>query len=100
MVAEIPKSKASIKQNRYEFKFEGQRKVYSLPLMKYLKPSLARDIEVMTEAEAIVHLFDAYYPGEDLFSKFEDGEQFEWFVTDWKDKSGIGLGESEDSSSS
>lgn len=100
MVFEIPKSKASINQNRFEFKFAGAAKKYSIPLLKFLRPSLALRFDDMTETEAIVAIFEEYFPGQDLFAKFEDGEQFEAFMTGWQEASGIDMGESSGSSAS
>lgn len=95
MVFEVPKSKASINQNRFEFKFPGSQKKYSVPLLKYIRPALALRFEEMTETEAIVAIFEEYFPGQDLFAKFESGEQFEAFMEAWQEASGITLGESE-----
>lgn len=99
MVFEVPKSKASIKQNRFEFKLPGGAKVYSLPLAKYLKPALAMRMD-KDQTEAMFLLFESYYPGEQIFDKFEDGEQFEAFINAWNEASGIDMGESSASSDS
>lgn len=95
MVYEIPKSRASIAQNRFDFKFAGSTKKYSVPLMKYIKPALAMRLEQMSNTEVVVALFEEYFPGEALFEKFEDGEQFEAFMRAWQEASGVDLGESE-----
>ena len=100
MVAEIPKSKASLKQNRFEFKFPGSTKTYTVPLLKYIKPALMAELEELNTQQSIVRLLGEYYPKESLFEKFEDAEQFEWFMDQWTAASGVSLGESEDSSSS
>lgn len=97
---EVPKSQASIGQNRFEFKFPGSAKKYSIPLLKYLKPSLALEFDVMSPAEACAAVFDTYFPGQDLFAKFEDGGQFDSFMNAWQTASGIDLGESEGSPNS
>lgn len=97
---EVPKSKASINQNRFEFKFPGSPKKYSIPLLKFLRPQLALSFDRMTEMEAIVAVFEAYFPGEDLFGQFESAEQFEAFLNAWQEASGIDLGESEGSPTS
>lgn len=98
MVFEIPKSKASIDQNRFKFKFPGERKTYSVPLMKYLKPSLAVQFEELSEVAAFKLIIDEYIP--EAFEKFDDVEQFEAFLEQWKSESGISVGESEASPSS
>jgi hypothetical protein len=95
MVYEVPKSRASIAQNRFAFKFAGSSKKYDVPLMKYIKPALAMKLERLSDAEVVVALFEEYFPGQNLFEKFEDSEQFEAFMLAWQEASGIELGESE-----
>ncbi len=90
----MPKSKASIAQNRFEFRLPGEKKVRSVPLLKYLKPSLAMEFEELDEKQAVRRLFEAVYPGEDLFAKFDDVEQFTAWLQAWGDASGVDLGES------
>lgn len=97
MVFQVPKSQASIAQNRFEFTFPGSKKKYTLPMLKFIKPSLVRDIGHLDEMDGFSEILKAYYPDEDLFAKFEDADQFEAFVNAWKDESGVSLGESEDS---
>jgi hypothetical protein len=92
---EVPKSRASINQNRFDFRFAGDPKKYSIPLLKFIRPSLALTFEHLTETESIVALFEEYFPGQDMFAKFEDSEQFEGFMNAWKEASGIDVGESE-----
>lgn len=100
MPFEIPKSQASIAQNRFEFTFPSSKKKYSLPLLKFIKPSLVRDLGTLDEIDGFCKILDAYYPDDDLLDKFEDADQFEAFLTAWKDESGVSLGESEDSTDS
>lgn len=98
---QIPKSKASIKQNRFEFAFPDEPdKTYSIPLLKYLKPSLGMKLGTVDKAEALGLVFDAYFPGEDLADRFEDGSQLEAFMEAWTEASGVTLGESEGSADS
>jgi len=92
MVYQVPASKASIKQNRFEFQLPGSRKIHSVPLLKFLKPSLALELEEASELSAAKILFNEYLP--EAFTQFEDAEQLEAFLDAWKDASGIGVGES------
>lgn len=98
MVYEIPKSKASIGQNRFEFRFPDSDRVHSVPLLKYLKPSLAMQIVESSEMVGARMLLDTYL-GE-TFEDFEDSEQLQAFMAAWQEASGIALGESQASSSS
>lgn len=98
MVFQVPASKASIKQNRFEFQIPGSKKIFSVPLLKYLKPSLALELEGSTEVGAAKALFNEYLP--DAFHLFEDGDQLAAFLEAWKDASGIGVGESQASADS
>lgn len=50
MAYEVPKSRASIKQNQFEFKIPGSKKIYRMPYMQFMTNGL-RDplIEVFRE---------------------------------------------------
>lgn len=93
MVYEVPKGKSSLKQNRFEFKMPGRAKVYSVPLLQYMKPSLALKLDGLSEVEAARVLFAEYLP--EAFDQFEDGEQLQDFMAAWTEKSGVSPGESE-----
>lgn len=108
-VYQVPNSKASIRQNQFEFKMPDGKK-YNVPLLQYIKPSLAlefADVEVTVDADgnkvADMHdasvvvklLFETYFPDLDLFAQFEDSEQFGAWMQAWTDASGVTLGESE-----
>lgn len=96
MVYEIPKSKASIAQNRFEFQFPGDERTFSVPLLQYVKPALALQFRPgADEAELARQLFAEYLP--DSLDRFEDGEQLAAFLNAWQEASGVGLGESSDS---
>lgn len=92
MVYEVPKSKASLKQNRFEFKLPGSAKIYDVPLLKFLKPAVALKIQGASEVEAAQALFDEYLPV--ALEKFEDAEQLGAFIEAWSEASGISVGES------
>jgi hypothetical protein len=92
MAFQVPPSKASFKQNRFEFQLPGSRKVFSVPLLKYVKPSLAIELEEASELGAVKLLFGEYLP--EAFPLFEDGDQLGAFLDAWKEASGLGVGES------
>jgi hypothetical protein len=108
MVFEVPKAKASIRQNRFEFKMPDGKK-YWVPLLEFIKPSLAlkfADLELTTDedgnktadakvtSELVRLLFEAYYPDKDLFAQFDDSDQFAKWMEAWAEASGASLGES------
>lgn len=105
---EVPKSKASIRQNRFEFKMPDGKK-RSVPLLEFIKPELAlkmAELEVRTSpdgeqstdpketSEFVRLVFDTYYPEENLFGMFEDAEQFGAWMEAWTEASGVTPGES------
>lgn len=111
---EVPKSKASIKQNRFEFKMPDGNK-FSLPLLEFIKPSLAlklAELEVVTAEDGsqttdmqattglVALIFETYFPGQKLFEQFDDAEQFAAWMQAWTDASGATLGKSEASQES
>lgn len=98
MVYQVPASKASLKQNRFEFQVPGTKKIYSVPLLKFLKPKLAFTIQAASEAEAAKALFDEYLP--EALDKFEDAEQLGAFMEAWSEASGVSVGESKASADS
>lgn len=97
MVFEVPKSLASIGQNRFEFSVPGSKKTYSLPLAKFVKPSVAVEIAQNPGLDTKI-LLDHYAPG--VFDLFEGSDQITALALAWREASGIGLGESSASSSS
>lgn len=100
MVYEVPKSKASIAQNRFEFKVPSDRKTYSIPLLKFIRPATAVEIEPLSWREAVEAIYADSYAGESLLAKFDEGEQFEAWLAAYQEASGITLGESKASSDS
>lgn len=94
----LPASKKSLAQNQFQFQLEEGGEVFSIPKLKFLKPSLAVEIEEMPLQKAVVHLFETFHPG--LFDTFEDSDQLEAFTLAWARASGINLGESKPSSDS
>lgn len=97
-VHRVPRSKASLAQNRYRFTMPGDdTTVHDVPLLKYLKPSLVLAADDMSEVAFIKLLFGTYLPG--VFEAFEDAEQLTDFMAAWQAASGISTGESEASPS-
>lgn len=97
MPFQVPASKASQKQNRFEFQFPGDRKTYSVPLINYLPPWLAlklKNADADLDEGVIRELFDTIAPGMGLFEKFEEAEQFSEWMSAWGRASGVTLGES------
>lgn len=91
----VPKSKASLNQNRFVFTMPGSQKQHSVPLLKFISPDIALAFDTMTETAAFKLIIDTYLP--ELFKQFEDMGQFSEFLDEWKKQSGIDAGESEDS---
>lgn len=93
MAFAVPASKQSIGQNRFEFTLpDDPEKMYSVPLLKYLKPALVVKAETMSELAFAGMIFEEYLP--DAFDKFEDAEQMQAFMEAWGEASGISTGES------
>lgn len=111
MTFELPASKASIKQNQFEFKVPGERKTWSLPLLKFLPIGLrgkladaARPIAAAQEAKREpdeadleklgglqLELLNRYAPGlVDLL----DNDQLGALLVGWQEASGVTVGES------
>lgn len=98
-VYRVPKSKASLAQNQFRFQLEseveklGEEKapVRAIPLIKYLPPSLALKVEMMTPQQAIIEIFDVYE--KDVLDNFEGLDELEDVVKAWGAASGITLGE-------
>ena len=93
MVYSVPAPQASIKQNRFEFSLPGSKKVYSVPKLQFVKPSLALKFDEMTEVQVANALFSEYLP--EAFPLLEDSTQLQALLEAWKEESGgIGAGES------
>ncbi len=116
---QVPKSKASIKQNQFEFQLPGSKKVWALPKMQYLnadltgrlgaataaiidpstgKPRPDADPALGMEIAALQRqILEQYCPG--LYA-LVDQEQLQAIVQAWQAESSITMGESPASSSS
>ncbi|MCJ1687786.1 hypothetical protein [Rathayibacter sp. VKM Ac-2927] len=94
----VPASKASIKQNRFEFKLPGDDTTYSLPKLQFVKPKLVLQISGSSKADVVRLLMDHYIP--DAFEQIESLEQLTALYEAWADASGITPGESSASTDS
>ena len=117
MVYEIPASKASIKQNIFEFKVPGEKKPRSMPKQQFITGDLrARMAKVVVSIRR--HQADGTEPGEenllaiqelqreilehynpDLY-KLLDSEQIKDLLTHWGEVSSVDMGESSASADS
>lgn len=111
MVFEVPASRASIKQNQFEFKVPGERKTRTLPLLKFVpvgyRDRLQRLAEPIREAQAAgetpsnevlaafgsfqIDLLEKYAPG---LTDLMDDEQLAALLKAWTQASGVSVGES------
>ena len=114
MVYAVPPSKASVKQNRFEFTVPGSKKVHSVPKVQFVKPSFLREIETLVAGipdgqepppevsmalyRAQLAMFEHYVPG--FTDLFDDSEQIGSLMAAWQAESNISLGESSASSAS
>ena len=111
MPYEVPAAKASIKQNRFEFKVPGDRKTYTLPYQQYLTNGLKDPlIEGMKRvapliregrqgdidpgdaaliAQATKAIFEAHAPG---VYELLDEEQTQDPIRAWTEESQTSLG--------
>lgn len=96
---QVPASKASIKQNQFEFKLPGDRKTYTIPKMQYLKPSLVDKLDPETpKTDTVKTILDFYHPG--LWDGFDELSQATAFFEAWAAASSVQLGESSASTDS
>lgn len=99
MAFAVPASKASIKQNRFEFTLPSDRTTkYSMPKLQYLKPSVLNLLDGKEKNEIIVGLLEEYAPG--VIDQLESLEQLTALYEAWAEASGISVGESSASTDS
>lgn len=91
---QVPASKRSIKQNRFEFEVDGEQ--YEVPLLKYLPAAAAEAMEAGKSVTALMMATDTDSAKAALRSL--DGEQLEALFDAWQEASGIEVGESPASS--
>jgi hypothetical protein len=117
MVFEVPASRASLKQNVFEFQVPGEKKPRSLPLMQFTPigyrsrlEKLARPIKAAQEAgkdpetadlQALgalqLEMLEGYSPG---LADVMDDEQMGALLKAWQEASRISVGESRASAAS
>lgn len=98
---EVPASKASIEQNRFQFHLPDDPTVYSLPKLQFIRPSLMKAMGGADAERVVLGLIEEYEPS--IGDKFESLDQLLALYEAWGAASGINLGESSgsgDSSSS
>lgn len=99
MAFAVPASKASIKQNRFEFTLPGDRTTkYSMPKLQYLKPSVLSLLDGKDKTDVVVGLLEEYAPG--VLGQLESMEQLTALYEAWAEASGISVGESSASTDS
>lgn len=96
MTFEVPESKASLDQNRFKFKI-GARS-YTVPKAKFMSIEDSFAIE-MGDGEALLNFFGREGSSQGKAIRGLDREQWDALLEAWKQDSGIGVGESEASSS-
>lgn len=114
MVYAVPPSKASVKQNRFEFTMPGSKKVHSVPRVEFIRPAFLRDLSALTADvpdgqepsdrvkmalyQTQLAIFEHYVPG--FTEMFDDSEQIGTLMAAWQAESSISLGESSASAGS
>lgn len=96
MVYEVPESKRSIRQNRFEFKFKGKK--YSMPKLKYLPMEAAELMESGQELKGIMVALDNDKARDAV--RQMDAEQFADLMAALEKASGVSAGESSGSTDS
>ena len=97
MTFQIPKSKASIDQNKFTFGFEDGS-TFTVPTVQYLKPKHASAITEGGTIATVGRILDELAPG--AYDKFDDTTQFNAFLAAWTEASTASLGESQASPTS
>lgn len=94
---QVPESKASIGQNRFEFGLPDGS-TYSVPKLKFLNPAFVEQLNTMTQQQVVFALLREFHPG--LIEKFDDMYQIEALYLAWAKASGVDVGESSGSGAS
>lgn len=96
MPFDVPKSKKSIKQNRFEFTLDGES--FSIPLLKFAPVEAAEHFENNRNVAGILACCENPKARDAIRSL--DGDQFGPLMDAWQEASGITAGESEASEES
>lgn len=97
MVFEVPESKRSVEQDVFPFKIGS--KTYKIKRAKFLSIGDAETLESPDSATVVLDMFGVKGTPQGDAVRSLDAEQFEALVEAWKQDSGVGVGESEASSS-
>lgn len=90
MPFEVPASKKSIAQNRFEFTLDDR--TYSIPLLKFATVEAAEALEEDRTVRAVMLACETEEAADAVRSL--DGEQFNALVSAWAEASGITVPES------
>lgn len=90
MPFDVPASKKSIAQNRFEFTLEGE--TFSIPLLKFAPVEAAEQFEVGRDVAGILACCENDKARAAVRSL--DGDQFSALMGAWSEASGISAGES------
>lgn len=96
MAFQIPESKKSIKQNRFEFELGG--KTFEIPHLKFAPAGAMEHFEQERTMSGLMLVCDDDETREAL--RGLDGDQLSAFMDAWAKASGVDMGESQASSSS
>ena len=96
MAYQVPESKKSIKQNRFEFEADG--KTLSVPLMKYMPVKAAEEFEAGRDVAGLLAASDSDEVRDVI--RGWDSDQLNGFMEAWQKASGVEAGESPASSES
>lgn len=108
MVYEVPESKRSIDQDKFEFKVPGDRRKYKIPKVKYLPLDAIKKLEAAARGgeaakdvtlDDIVNLFGSDAAVQKAIGTL-DTSQLQALTIAWQQDSGVSVGESSASSSS
>lgn len=89
MTFQVPESKRSIKQNRFEFEVDGKK--YEIPHLKFAPVSAIEKFEQEQNMAGLLLTADNDEAREAIRSF--DGSQLEPFIEAWSEASGVDAGE-------
>ncbi|WNT44408.1 tail assembly chaperone [Microbacterium phage Nicky22] len=93
MAYEVPASKRSIRQNQFEFKVPGDRKVYRIPKAKYLTMGQIEALQAKKDEVLLTDILEMLGQGEARDAvRSLDQEQLMDLMEAWQSDSGISVG--------
>lgn len=94
MAFQVPESKRSIRQNRFEFALPDGTEV-SIPKAKYLTIGQIETLSTMGEEISLTNMLELFQePAAAEAVRTLDAEQLQALMTAWQEDSGLTLGES------